>query len=151
MILAIILIVAGVLANGALLWLIVYALTPAETNSSLWRGLRTGAVLSASLYVCQWLIEPKIGDNWSTVVQLAVTPIIIKLGFRLSVFRSILVSLVLWIVAGLTMYFLLIRPDSSSNGLDYLVSRFRTEAIAAHIELQKGERSELAELAANIL
>ena len=41
--------------------------------------------------------------------------------------------------------------DSSSNGFNYIVSRFRTEAVAAHIELQKGERSELAELAANIL
>jgi len=41
--------------------------------------------------------------------------------------------------------------DSSSNGFNYAVSRFRTEAVAAHVELQKGERSELAELAANIL
>jgi PhoH-like ATPase len=41
--------------------------------------------------------------------------------------------------------------DSSSNGFNYIVSRFRDQAIAAHIELQKGERSELAELAANIL
>ena len=41
--------------------------------------------------------------------------------------------------------------DSSSNGFNYVVSRFRAEPIAAHIELQKGERSELAELAANIL
>ncbi len=41
--------------------------------------------------------------------------------------------------------------DSSSNGFNYVVSRFRAEAVAAHIELQKGERSELAELAANIL
>ncbi len=41
--------------------------------------------------------------------------------------------------------------DSSSNGFNYIVSRFRSHAIAAHIELQKGERSELAELAANIL
>ena len=41
--------------------------------------------------------------------------------------------------------------DSSSNGFNYVVSRFRTETVAAHIELQKGERSELAELAANIL
>lgn len=41
--------------------------------------------------------------------------------------------------------------DSSSNGFNYLVSRFRAEPIAAHVELQKGERSELAELAANIL
>jgi PhoH-like ATPase len=41
--------------------------------------------------------------------------------------------------------------DSSSNGFNYIVSRFRTEPVAAHIELQKGERSELAELAANIL
>jgi PhoH-like ATPase len=41
--------------------------------------------------------------------------------------------------------------DSSSNGFNYIVSRFRGEAVAAHIEFQKGERSELAELAANIL
>jgi PhoH-like ATPase len=41
--------------------------------------------------------------------------------------------------------------DSSSNGFNYVVSRFRTESVAAHIEFQKGERSELAELAANIL
>ncbi len=41
--------------------------------------------------------------------------------------------------------------DSSSNGFNYVVSRFRTEPVAAHIEFQKGERSELAELAANIL
>jgi PhoH-like ATPase len=41
--------------------------------------------------------------------------------------------------------------DSSSNGFNYVISKFRPEAVAAHIELQKGERSELAELAANIL
>ena len=41
--------------------------------------------------------------------------------------------------------------DSSSNGFNYIISKFRQEAIAAHIELQKGERSELAELAANLL
>ena len=41
--------------------------------------------------------------------------------------------------------------DSSSNGFNYVVSKFRDQAIAAHVEMQKGERSELAELAANIL
>ncbi len=41
--------------------------------------------------------------------------------------------------------------DSSSNGFNYVVSKFRDQAVSAHIELQKGERSELAELAANIL
>jgi PhoH-like ATPase len=41
--------------------------------------------------------------------------------------------------------------DSSSNGFNYIVSKFRGQAIAAHIELQRGERSDLAELAANIL
>ncbi len=41
--------------------------------------------------------------------------------------------------------------DSSSNGFNYIVSKFREQPIAAHIELQKGERSELAELAANLL
>ncbi|HEX3799069.1 MAG TPA: PhoH family protein [Verrucomicrobiae bacterium] len=41
--------------------------------------------------------------------------------------------------------------DSSSNGFNYIISKFRSESVAAHIELQKGERSELAELAANLL
>lgn len=41
--------------------------------------------------------------------------------------------------------------DSTSNGFNYIVSKFRGQPIAAHIELQRGERSELAELAANIL
>jgi PhoH-like ATPase len=41
--------------------------------------------------------------------------------------------------------------DGSSNGFNYIVSKFKGEPLAAHIELQKGERSELAELAANIL
>ncbi len=41
--------------------------------------------------------------------------------------------------------------DSSSNGFNYLVSRFRGQSLSAHVELAKGERSELAELAANIL
>ena len=41
--------------------------------------------------------------------------------------------------------------DVASNGFNYVVTRFRSHPIAAHVELQKGERSELAELAANIL
>lgn len=41
--------------------------------------------------------------------------------------------------------------DSASNGFNHLVSKFRGQPIAAHVELQKGERSELAELAANLL
>lgn len=41
--------------------------------------------------------------------------------------------------------------DANSNGFTYLVNRFRGQAIAAHIDLRKGERSALAELAANLL
>ena len=41
--------------------------------------------------------------------------------------------------------------DASSNGLTYVVEKFRGERIAGHITLTKGERSALAELAANLL
>jgi PhoH-like ATPase len=41
--------------------------------------------------------------------------------------------------------------DTASNGFNYLVNKFRAEAIAAHVQLSKGERSQLAELAANLL
>lgn len=41
--------------------------------------------------------------------------------------------------------------DASSNGLTYVVERFKEQAIAGHITMTKGERSDLAELAANLL
>jgi len=41
--------------------------------------------------------------------------------------------------------------DSSSNGLTYLVERFKEQTISAHITFTKGERSRLSELAANLL
>ncbi len=41
--------------------------------------------------------------------------------------------------------------DSSSNGLTYVVERFKEQRIAGHVTMMKGERSDLAELAANLL
>lgn len=41
--------------------------------------------------------------------------------------------------------------DSESNGLTYLVTRFQNESIAATVSLFRGERSPLAERAANLL
>mgnify|MGYP001438963076 CR=1 FL=1 len=41
--------------------------------------------------------------------------------------------------------------DSASNGLTIVAERFRTEKIGAHVTLVKGERSELASLAADRL
>lgn len=41
--------------------------------------------------------------------------------------------------------------DTESNGLTYLAERFRDVSISGHIILKKGERSELAELAATLL
>ncbi|MFW7380569.1 MAG: PhoH family protein [Oligoflexus sp.] len=41
--------------------------------------------------------------------------------------------------------------DSQSNGLTYVIERFRKEEIAAHITLKRGERSELATKAARLL
>jgi PhoH-like ATPase len=41
--------------------------------------------------------------------------------------------------------------DSSSNGFVHLIDRLRGQALTAHVQLEKGERSELAELAANLL
>ena len=41
--------------------------------------------------------------------------------------------------------------DSANSGLTYAVEKFKGHGIAAHVTLSKGERSELAELASNIL
>ncbi len=41
--------------------------------------------------------------------------------------------------------------DSRSNGLTYLIDRMKGQPIYAHITLEKGERSRLAELASNLL
>jgi len=41
--------------------------------------------------------------------------------------------------------------DAESNGLTWLVERFKGQHLAGHVTLSRGERSELAELAANLL
>ncbi|MEO8664492.1 MAG: PhoH family protein [Ignavibacteria bacterium] len=41
--------------------------------------------------------------------------------------------------------------DSQSNGLSYLIEHFKGQKVYAHVNLLKGERSELAELASNLL
>lgn len=41
--------------------------------------------------------------------------------------------------------------DSRSNGLSYLINRMKGQTIYAHVTLEKGERSALADLASNLL
>ena len=41
--------------------------------------------------------------------------------------------------------------DKKSNGLTYLISKMQGQSVFAHITLEKGERSDLAELASNLL
>ncbi|GKS12493.1 hypothetical protein YDYSY3_34930 [Paenibacillus chitinolyticus] len=41
--------------------------------------------------------------------------------------------------------------DAASNGLTYAVERFKQEEISGHVTLEKGERSHLAQLAADLL
>jgi PhoH-like ATPase len=41
--------------------------------------------------------------------------------------------------------------DSENNGLTYVIDHFRDQKISAHVTLQRGERSELATLAASIM
>ncbi len=41
--------------------------------------------------------------------------------------------------------------DSQSNGLSYLIAKMQGQKLYAHINLEKGERSKLAELASNLL
>jgi PhoH-like ATPase len=41
--------------------------------------------------------------------------------------------------------------DQTNNGLVHVVNRFKSERLAGHVTMQKGERSALAELAANLL
>ena len=41
--------------------------------------------------------------------------------------------------------------DSQSNGLSFLIEHFKGQKVYAHVNLLKGERSELAELASNLL
>ena len=41
--------------------------------------------------------------------------------------------------------------DAQSNGLSYLIEKIKGQKLYAHITLEKGERSELANLANNLL
>ena len=41
--------------------------------------------------------------------------------------------------------------DAQSNGLSYLIEKMQGQYLYAHVNLEKGERSELAHLASNLL
>jgi len=41
--------------------------------------------------------------------------------------------------------------DATNNGLIHVANRFKTERLAGHVTMSKGERSPLAEIAANLL
>jgi PhoH-like ATPase len=41
--------------------------------------------------------------------------------------------------------------DSNSNGLSFLIEKMKGERLSAHINLEKGERSELSDLATRLL
>jgi PhoH-like ATPase len=41
--------------------------------------------------------------------------------------------------------------DAQSNGLAYMIDKMNGQNIFAHVNLVKGERSELSELASNLL
>ena len=41
--------------------------------------------------------------------------------------------------------------DTESNGLSYLIEKMQGQHLYAHVNLEKGERSQLAEMASNVL
>ncbi|MGD9098323.1 MAG: PhoH family protein, partial [Desulfobacterales bacterium] len=41
--------------------------------------------------------------------------------------------------------------DSHSNGLSYLIEKMKGERLYAHVNLEKGERSDLSDLATRLL
>ena len=41
--------------------------------------------------------------------------------------------------------------DSQTNGLAFLIEKMKDNSLYAHINLEKGERSELSELASKVL
>jgi PhoH-like ATPase len=41
--------------------------------------------------------------------------------------------------------------DSQSNGLSYLIERMKGQKLYGHVNLEKGERSELSEVAIQLL
>jgi len=41
--------------------------------------------------------------------------------------------------------------DAYSNGLTYVVERFKEQPLSGHVRFEKGERSALAQLAADLL
>ena len=95
-----------VLAEGALLWLIAYTLAPAEKDFSLWRGIGVGLLMSGLNFLCEEFFVPRVGDGWGLLAQIIVMLCVVWTGFRLSFWRTIIVMIIFWTIAGLAYYFL---------------------------------------------
>ncbi len=53
------------------------------------------------------VIKPRLSEGWGIAASLVGSLFVIKCGFRLTFFRTLLVSVIYWIVIGLAVYFIL--------------------------------------------
>ncbi len=64
-------------------------------------------------HLCESVIEPRLSEGWAIAASLVGSLFVIKCGFRLTFFRSLLVSVIYWLVIALAVYVILEQPDEA--------------------------------------
>ena len=97
------------LACGLLLWLILRLVAPSGTTMPLSRLVICIVVLAVLLNLSRRFLLPIIGA-WFFVVDIIGTIFAVKLFFRISSLRSIVVALIFWTIVSTASLFFTTRP-----------------------------------------
>lgn len=102
---------------GLLLWLILRLVAPSGTALPLSRLVVSVIVLAVLLNLSRRFLLPLIGA-WFFVADLLATMLAIKLFFRISSLRSVVVALIFWVIVSAVSLFFAVRSsekDGSPN------------------------------------
>ena len=97
-----------VLICGLLLWFIAYLTSARSPRVTIWRGIVAMALIGSWDMVCKNLLRPQIGTAWAAAIALLGTPLFVKWIFGLSIWRSVLASIIFWVVVGAGGYFIFV-------------------------------------------
>jgi hypothetical protein len=93
------------IAGGCLIWLVAFRLTAPGRDITLWHGIAAAVLARVATHFTWIFFKSQIGQ-WVYVVNLPVMALVLVLVLRLPFLRSLIVTVLFWIIVTALAYFL---------------------------------------------
>ena len=105
------------IAGGCLLWLVAFRLTAPGRDITLWHGIAAAVLARVATHFTLVFLKPLIGQ-WVYVVNLPVMALVLVLVLRLPFVRSLIVTVLFWIIVTAVAHFLP-APEGATASLNW--------------------------------